>query len=193
VCCQQSNRPSSIGAMTIVRRRPASRCAIALAFALLFASAPSAGAAGATDIAGGATAPDAAVAPTTGATTARTPTIATATTSPSSPATTPPAGTDTSSTAIGSAGSATTLSKTSSGSPAVARQHPSGGSELSGGAILAAVLAGLIALACLVWAAFRWLAVEPRWTLPVRHSIAEAGFRASAIWAEFADWVRLGH
>jgi hypothetical protein len=178
--------------MTIALRRPASRCAIALATVLLFASAPSAGAAGATDIAGGATAPDAA-APAAGATTASTPTIATATTSPSSPASTPPAGTDTGSTAIGSAGNATTLSKTSSGSPTIARQHPSGGGELSGGAILAAVLAGLIALACLVWAAFRLLAVEPRWTLPVRHSIAEAGFRASAIWAEFADWVRLGH
>ena len=69
----------------------------------------------------------------------------------------------------------------------------SGTGKLSAGAILAAVIGGLLVLACLVWAAFRWTAVEPRWTLPLRHSMAEAGFRASAVWAEFTDWIRLGH
>jgi hypothetical protein len=29
--------------------------------------------------------------------------------------------------------------------------------------------------------------------LSLRHAMAEAGFRASATWAEFSDWVRLGH
>jgi hypothetical protein len=54
------------------------------------------------------------------------------------------------------------------------------------------VLAALIALGCLAWAAARMLALEPRWTLSLRHALVEAGFRASATWAEFADWLRLG-
>jgi hypothetical protein len=57
---------------------------------------------------------------------------------------------------------------------------------------VAAVLAGLIALSCLVWGIFRFGAFEPRWLLSLRHAIAEAGFRTSATWAEFSDWVRLG-
>ena len=36
-------------------------------------------------------------------------------------------------------------------------------------------------------------AYEPRWWLSLRHALAEAGFRASATWAEFTDWLRLGH
>jgi hypothetical protein len=67
-----------------------------------------------------------------------------------------------------------------------------GSGKLSDGAILAAILGGLIALACLVWAVFRFGAFEPHWLLSLRHSLAEAGFRASATWAEFTDWVRLG-
>jgi hypothetical protein len=66
------------------------------------------------------------------------------------------------------------------------------GGKLSSAAIAAAVLAALIALACLAWATARMLAFEPRWTLSLRHALAEAGFRASATWAEFADWMRLG-
>jgi hypothetical protein len=48
-------------------------------------------------------------------------------------------------------------------------------------------------LACLAWALARTLAFEPHWTLSLRHAVAEAGFRASATWAEFSDWARLGH
>lgn len=55
-----------------------------------------------------------------------------------------------------------------------------------------AAVAALVALLCLVWAAARMLAFEPHWTLSVRHAMAEAGFRASATWAEFSDWARLG-
>ena len=84
-------------------------------------------------------------------------------------------------------GPALTTTKTA---PAAARGSNGG---VSDGAILAAVLAGLIALACLVWAVFRFGAFEPRWLLSLRHSLAEAGFRASATWAEFTDWIRLGH
>jgi hypothetical protein len=69
----------------------------------------------------------------------------------------------------------------------------SGEGKLSGGAILAAILAGLIALACLTWGIFRIGAFEPRWLLSARHSVAEAGFRAAATWDEFTDWLRLGH
>ncbi|HEV3046155.1 MAG TPA: hypothetical protein VGY13_02225 [Solirubrobacteraceae bacterium] len=72
-----------------------------------------------------------------------------------------------------------------------ARAH-GGSTRLSGGAIAAAAVAALIALACLLWGLARWLAFEPRWTLSLRHSLAEAGFRLSATWAEFGDWLRLG-
>jgi len=41
--------------------------------------------------------------------------------------------------------------------------------------------------------AARRRAFEPHWLLSLRHAMAEAGFRASATWAEFSDWVRLGH
>ncbi len=65
-------------------------------------------------------------------------------------------------------------------------------SKLSGAAIAAAVLAALIALGCLAWGVARLLAFEPRRSLSMRHAMAEAGFRASATWAEFSDWARLG-
>ncbi|HEX5853454.1 MAG TPA: hypothetical protein VFY36_10220 [Solirubrobacteraceae bacterium] len=67
-----------------------------------------------------------------------------------------------------------------------------GSSEVSTPALLAAALAALLALACAIWGAARLQAFEPRWTLSLRHTLAEAGFRASATWAEFSDWARLG-
>lgn len=66
------------------------------------------------------------------------------------------------------------------------------GSGLSGGEIAIAIAAGLVALACLAWAIARRRAFEPRWLLSLRHTIAEAGYRASETWAEFGDWLRLG-
>jgi hypothetical protein len=68
--------------------------------------------------------------------------------------------------------------------------HAGGG--LSTGAIIIAVLAGLLALASLLWALARLRGVEPRWILEVRHAVAEAGFRASEALAELGDWLRLG-
>jgi hypothetical protein len=65
-------------------------------------------------------------------------------------------------------------------------------SSVSGGAIAIAVVAGVVALACLVWAVARRRALEPRWLLSLRHSLAEAGLRASETWAELGDWLRLG-
>jgi len=64
--------------------------------------------------------------------------------------------------------------------------------SLSAGAIAIAVLAALIALGCAVWGVARHRAFEPQWLLALRHSMAEAGAHASATWAEFTDWFRLG-
>ncbi|MCW2958412.1 MAG: hypothetical protein JWP18_1215, partial [Solirubrobacterales bacterium] len=52
-------------------------------------------------------------------------------------------------------------------------------------ALLAALATGLVALA-------RWWAVDPVWMQRSRHATAEAGWRTSATWAEFTDWLRLG-
>jgi len=54
-------------------------------------------------------------------------------------------------------------------------------------------VAALLALGCGLWAVSRRRVLEPRWLLSLRHSMAEAGFRASATWAEFTDWLHLGH
>ncbi len=64
---------------------------------------------------------------------------------------------------------------------------------LSTAAIAAAVAAVVLVLACIAWALARQRAFEPHWMLSLRHAMGEAGFRASAVWAEFADWARLGH
>ncbi|MEA2152264.1 MAG: hypothetical protein QOI18_497 [Solirubrobacteraceae bacterium] len=67
-----------------------------------------------------------------------------------------------------------------------------GDRPLSTGAIVIAVLAALLVLVCAAWALARSSAFEPHWLLSLRHAMAEAGFRASATWSEFADWARLG-
>jgi len=95
----------------------------------------------------------------------------------------------------------TTLPAATSGTPAVGTQPPAHvnakpggkGGGVSTAAIVAAVLAALIALAALAWGVLRLGALEPHWLLSARHSLAEAGYRASATWAEFTDWIRLGH
>ena len=73
-----------------------------------------------------------------------------------------------------------------------AARPTAGSSSASTPAIAAAVIAALLALGCGVWGVARLQAYEPRWTLSMRHSIAEARFRASATWAEFSDWAKLG-
>jgi hypothetical protein len=65
--------------------------------------------------------------------------------------------------------------------------------RLSTGALVLAVLGALLVLACIVWVLARWLALEPRWTVSLMYSLREASSRVSATWAEFSDWVRLGH
>ena len=39
-------------------------------------------------------------------------------------------------------------------------------------------------------AAARWWAYHPPWLVRSRHATAEAGWRTSAAWAEFRDWLR---
>ncbi len=70
--------------------------------------------------------------------------------------------------------------------------HPASSSHLSTAAIMLAVVAGIVALACVAWALARAFAWEPHWSRSLRHAVAEAGFRASSTWEEFSDWVRSG-
>jgi hypothetical protein len=65
--------------------------------------------------------------------------------------------------------------------------------RLSTGALALAILGALLALGCAVWVAGRWMALEPRWTISMMHSLREASYHASATWAEFSDWARIGH
>ncbi len=71
------------------------------------------------------------------------------------------------------------------------RAHPST-THISTEAIVIAVIAALLLLACAAWAFARSRAYEPHWLISLRHAMAEAGFRTSATWAEFTDWARLG-
>ncbi len=101
-------------------------------------------------------------------------------------ATTPPAATP----------PAATTTAAAAGAPAqtqAGKAKASGDRPLSSGAIVIAALAALLVLACLAWAFARSRAFEPHWLVTLRHATAEAGFRASATWSEFLDWVRLGH
>jgi hypothetical protein len=73
---------------------------------------------------------------------------------------------------------------------ALSTVHRSGG--ISTAAVVVAVLAGMLAIACLAWALARAWGLEPRWTLSARHAIEEAGFRTRETFSELADWLRLG-
>ena len=65
--------------------------------------------------------------------------------------------------------------------------------RLSTGWIIIAALGALLVLGCAAWGFARRRAYEPHWTLTFGHAMGEAGYRASATWAEFRDWARLGH
>jgi hypothetical protein len=73
-----------------------------------------------------------------------------------------------------------------------AKKASASGTHLSTGAIALIAIGALLVLGCLTWAAARALALEPRWSVSLMHSLREAGYRGSATWAEFADWSRLG-
>lgn len=77
--------------------------------------------------------------------------------------------------------------------PAMTAPHAhDGGLALSTPAIALAALGAALVLLGLAWAIARAFAYEPPWMPALRHSFAEAGFRASATWAELGDWLRLG-
>ena len=64
---------------------------------------------------------------------------------------------------------------------------------LARSALVALVVVGaLLVVAVALWGFARWWAWEPMWLVRWRHATAEAGWRASAAWAEFTDWLRLG-
>jgi cobalamin biosynthesis Mg chelatase CobN len=85
-----------------------------------------------------------------------------------------------------------TTFKSTSTAPARAHARAKPSSKLSTAAIVVAIVAALLALGCAAWGLARRRAFEPHWLLSLRHAMAEAGFRTSATWAEFADWARLG-
>ncbi len=94
-------------------------------------------------------------------------------------------------TATATAEPSTTLKSTSI-APARTHARSKSSGKLSTAAIVVAAVAALLALGCAAWGLARRRAFEPHWLLSLRHSMAEAGFRTSATWAEFADWARLG-
>jgi hypothetical protein len=59
--------------------------------------------------------------------------------------------------------------------------------------IVLAAIAAALALPALAYGLARWRGWEPGWMPGVRHTLAEASFRASNGWGEFADWLRFGH
>lgn len=110
------------------------------------------------------------------------------------PPTTTPAGsaTQTASTATSAPPTATTPATGSTTVIVAHKQNPSA-KGLSAVTLALAALGALLVLGCIVWALARWLALEPRWTISLTHSLREAAYRASETWAEFSDWARLGH
>jgi hypothetical protein len=153
------------------------------------AAPTSTGAAAAATGAGGTAAPNAtgsAPAPATSSAPAA------ATTGTSTPSTTPSTSVPATSTPATSTPASTPAPVTPGTAGARTRSRSHGSGKLSTPAIALAGLAGLLALACLAWALARLLAFEPHWVKSLRHALAEGGFRASATWAEFLDWARLG-
>ncbi|HEX5307581.1 MAG TPA: hypothetical protein VFW38_00710 [Solirubrobacteraceae bacterium] len=124
----------------------------------------------------------------------------------STPTTATPAGTTGAGAgAVGATGAATGTTgttgvaptSTAPGAPAtlgVVRQPPAKHAKkgLSGLALVLAAIGALLVLASLVWAISRWLALQPRWTSSLLYSLREASYHASATWAEFSDWARIG-
>ncbi|MGH2834814.1 MAG: hypothetical protein ACRDK4_01265 [Solirubrobacteraceae bacterium] len=125
-------------------------------------------------------------------------TTATTTTGSIPTSTTPGATTPQSATPTGPTGPATLAPATTGpGTPAtlgIVRVKPHQKSKgLSGLALVLAIVGALLILACLVWATARWMGFQPRWGTAMMYSLREASYHASATWAEFSDWARIGH
>lgn len=67
------------------------------------------------------------------------------------------------------------------------------GNDAPAPVIAIAILAGLLALTGLAWSYGRWRGWDPPWLLRTQHAFSEAGYRAESTWAEFTDWLRMGH
>lgn len=63
---------------------------------------------------------------------------------------------------------------------------------VSNAVVALAVVGGVIGALALVAVAAWWSGWEPTFLARWRHAVGEAGWRASAAWAEFTDWLRLG-
>lgn len=75
---------------------------------------------------------------------------------------------------------------------AAATQEDQGSTALPAVLVALAVLTVLLLLGGASWALARWFAFDPRWLQRWRHSSREASYRASGVWADFTDWVKLG-
>jgi hypothetical protein len=60
------------------------------------------------------------------------------------------------------------------------------------GIVVVAAIGVLLVVGGLLYALAHWRAWDPAWARASRHAVGEAGARASATWAEFVDWVRIG-
>lgn len=86
-----------------------------------------------------------------------------------------------------------TAAPASSTVPGVSSQTPGSTADPSTGAlVLLAVIGAVLLVVAVAFGLARWWAWEPRWLARWRHATAEAGWRTSAAWAEFRDWLRLG-
>lgn len=84
------------------------------------------------------------------------------------------------------------VAEVTDGAILAATRNTGGDGDLPAPLVGLAFLALLAALAGLAVATARWFAFEPPWLVRSRHATAEAGWRTSAAWAEFTDWLRLG-
>ena len=75
---------------------------------------------------------------------------------------------------------------------AAARQPREGSDGAPAILLVLAVLGGLLLLGLLAWGLARFFAWDPAWLARSRHAVAEAGWRTSGAWADFADWLRRG-
>jgi len=96
--------------------------------------------------------------------------------------------------APGDVSAATPAARTIDGAPPPPGAGDSGTASSGAltGLVALAIALGILAACALVWLLLRLLAWEPRWLPRARHAAAEAGYRAGATWAEFADWLRMG-
>ncbi len=75
---------------------------------------------------------------------------------------------------------------------AQAASTDSGADDTPAPLVLLAIIGALLLLAAAAWGSARWWAWEPAWVSRFKHAGAEAGWRSSASWAEFRDWLRFG-